>query len=103
MLENLVQLEVWAQVKDSLVMRLIYHSDADIDWKKMTRYPIIALMETENDGIVLTPTEPMMEMFCAPRPEQRGEGRLYQIPLKGDEQFTAEVLGNGISNTVNRI
>lgn len=42
-------------------------------------------------------------MFCAPRPEQRGEGRLYQIPLKGNEQFTAEVLGNGISNTVNRI
>ncbi len=89
--------------RDTLYAQVRYVSDADTDWEKQTRYPVITLKNDEENYVEYRPSGPFMEMLYAKRNEERDNGRLLELPLHGDENFSATVIGSGISYGVTSI
>lgn len=101
--EHMAKLIGQGEIADALVLHLQYFSDADTDWDKATRYPVITLWQDERNGLLLRPQAPLLEMMYAADPEQREAGRLYEIPLAGNDVFAAEPIGHGVHGTVRQI
>jgi parallel beta-helix repeat protein len=89
--------------RDTLYAQVRYASDADTDWDRKTRYPLITLQYDEENFVEYRPSGPFMEMLYAKRNEERDNGCLLALPLHGDEAFSAAVTGGGISQGVRSI
>ncbi len=89
--------------RDTLYAQVRYVSDADTDWEKKTRYPLITLQYDEENYVEYRPSGPFMEMLYAKRNEERDYGRLLELPLHGDDAFSLAVIGGGISQGVKSI
>jgi len=85
--------------RDALYLHLRYVSDADTDWKRETRYPVVALGHDADNRVEYAPTQPLLEMLYASRNEERDHGRLFEIPLlAGGASFTSTAYGRGIAD-----
>lgn len=88
---------------DALFMQLRYASDADTDWKRETRYPVVTVARDAEHFLRFTPTAPLLEMLYAQRNEERDNGRLFVLPLTGDALFSCERHGRGVEEGITSI
>lgn len=89
--------------RDALYLQLRYVSDADTDWGRATRYPVVQLAYDGDNSLTFTPTAPLLEMLYAKRNEEKDNGRLFILPLRGHPLCERTVAGEGIARGITRV
>ncbi len=84
----------------SFCFALRYTTDAEPDWSRSTPKPVVRLYQDEDNYFEFVPSKALLEMGFMPINEQKDNWRLFDIDLRGTEDWIKCMFGKGLAHGV---